>query len=166
MLLAFRIDCSFSASREPIGMRFAQRDTPGSARGAHKTSWNDPSSRRVLKVFAGRNLKNEQILTGINKYPPRASLYKLGQNPSPMTRRGRRCPPGHSERPRQLSPGPESSHSAQKPSRNPELCWNFFWGSGFYRRLEMVPVQTRHQICEAGHVSHPAIFSPPTHHPP
>ena len=46
-----------------------------SARGVHKTSWNDPSSRRALKVFAGRNLKNEQILTGIYKYPPEASLY-------------------------------------------------------------------------------------------
>ena len=76
------------------------------------------------------------------------------QNPPRMTRRGRSYPPGHSERPKRLPHGPESSHSAQKPSRNPELCWIFFWESGiFFRSSVTPPTQTRHEIRDPDHVT-------------
>ena len=71
-------------------------------------------------------------------------------------------PLGHSEWRRRLprsTPGPESSHSVQKPSRNPELCWIFFGGPGFFsqygdahntRLVILAPSPQTHQQCRPG----------------
>ena len=120
--------CSETTRRQPNAKRIALLDQTLTTT---NTSWSIVDRNHSAHFFRFSN--------GFSRFRYFGGTDSNSQGDAPWCLRAPRgtpksCvyPPGHPRHSQRLPPAPESSHSVQKPSRKPELCWNFFGGAGIF----------------------------------